>query len=40
MQPEDISGGITARDATSARKERIPDSWVGRRVEADQGEHR
>ena len=26
MQPEDLSGGVPA--------ERIPDSWVGRRVEA------
>jgi hypothetical protein len=28
MQPEDVSGGIPVG------KERIPDSWVGRRVEA------
>ena len=26
MQPEDLSGGVPA--------ERIPDSWIGRRVEA------
>jgi hypothetical protein len=28
MQPEDLSGGVPARE------ERIPDLWVGRRVEA------
>ena len=28
MQPEDMSGGVPAG------QERIPDSWVGRRVEA------
>jgi hypothetical protein len=28
MQPEDLSGGAPAGE------ERIPDSWVGRRVEA------
>jgi hypothetical protein len=34
MQPEDMSGGLPARDATNAEAGRIPDSWVGRRVEA------
>ncbi len=34
MQPEDMSGAAPARRATSAGQERIPDSWVGRRVEA------
>jgi hypothetical protein len=28
MQPEEMSGGVPAAE------ERIPDSWVGRRVEA------
>ena len=28
MQPEDLSGGVPARE------QGIPDSWVGRRVEA------
>ncbi len=28
MQPEDVSGGVPPGE------ERIPDSWVGRRVEA------
>jgi hypothetical protein len=34
MQPEDISGGVPPREATNAGDERIPDSWVGQRVEA------
>jgi hypothetical protein len=33
MQPEDMSGGLPARDATNAEAGRKPDSWVGRRVE-------
>ena len=34
MQPEDMSGGAPARGVTKAGEERIPDSWVGRQVEA------
>jgi hypothetical protein len=34
MQPEDMSGGVPARETTKAGEEHIPDSWVGRRVEA------
>jgi hypothetical protein len=30
MQPEDMSGGVPA----GRRTEGVPDSWVGRRVEA------
>ena len=34
MQPEDMSGGLPARGTTDAEAGRIPDSWIGRRVEA------
>ena len=34
MQPEDMSGDVPARDATSAGVERIPESRVGQGVEA------
>jgi hypothetical protein len=34
MQPEDMSGGAPARQATNVAEQPIPDSWVGQRVEA------
>jgi hypothetical protein len=35
MRPEGMSGGVPPREAANAaEKERVPDSWVGRRVEA------
>jgi hypothetical protein len=34
MHPEDMSGGVPAREATNEGEERVPDSWVGRQVEA------
>ena len=34
MQPEDMSGSVPARGATGTGRERMPDAWIGRRVEA------
>ena len=34
MQPEDTSGGVPARKADTTGEQRLPDTWVGRRVEA------
>jgi hypothetical protein len=34
MQPEDMSDGIPAKETINSEAGRIPDSWVGRQVEA------
>ena len=34
MQPEDMRGDVPASDVANTGEKRIPDTWVGRRVEA------
>ena len=34
MQPEDMRGDVPASDVANTGEIRIPDTWVGRRVEA------